>query len=391
MMRAVIVACMSPFILFLFMPVFANEDVFLQRIDIRGNRITREALIRSSLTLEEGKVYDLDMVIDEINRSRQNLEKTGLFTSVFFNDELDAENNLVLTVQLREKNYLHFGSTGYLGYEDKEFYSHTSLYLDYTNVHGNGSLFNLQIPFYRDYGFIARYAGKPEKIQYLVMLDVRYDYFYDEDIQKMIAGLGYHFSDRFLFGTDVHASRESLRQTSNATLSFVFFPYLRWGHATRYTTKQKKWHYIFFTPYVGLNLPDDPESDSSEFYGINSRLNMNWDILLQLVYSLNVYGSYQDGTVPNEYVVQSNIRGTYYDAYTGSYRLTVTNDFDFPWPTFKSIHLVPFLDCGLIGDDEVDFLLGGGVGLHWYTKYQDPFIFEVAYGTGLMVNLSKRF
>lgn len=45
----------------------------------------------------------------------------------------------------------------------------------------------------------------------------------------------------------------------------------------------------------------------------------------------------------------------------------------------------------MVGDDEVEFLLGGGIGLHWYTKYQDPFVFEVAYGSGLMINLSKNF
>ncbi len=390
-MRAIVAACIGLSILFRLIPVHATDDIHLERIDIKGNRVTREALIRSFLTLEEGQVYDLDGVIDEINRSRQNLEKTGLFTSVFFNDELDGENNLVLTVQLREKNYLHFGSTGYLGYEEKEFYSQASLYLDYTNIHGNGSLFYLEIPFYRDYGFIARYAGNTDKFQYQVGLDIRSDYFHDENIQKLIAGLGYRFSDRFLLGTDVHASRESPRQSSSTTLSFVFYPYLRWGYAMRYTVKQKKWHHIFFSPYVGLNFPSDPDSESSEFYGVDSRLSLNWDVLLQIVYTLNIYGSWQGGTVPNEYVVQSRIRGTYYDAHTGSYRLTVTNDFDFPWPTYNRIHLVPFLDYGLIGDNDVDFLLGGGVGLHWYTKYQDPFIFEISYGTGLMVNLTKRF
>ena len=189
-MRAIIAAYVGLFILCLLMPVNATEDIYLARIDIRGNRVTSEALIRSFLTLEEGQIYDLDRVIDEINRSRQNIEKTGLFTSVFFNDEIDGENNLVLTVQLREKNYLHFGLTGYLGYEEKEFYSQTSLYLDYTNLHGNGSLFYLEVPFYRDYGFITRYVGSPDKLQYLVGLDVRYNYFYDENVQKLIGGLG---------------------------------------------------------------------------------------------------------------------------------------------------------------------------------------------------------
>jgi outer membrane protein assembly factor BamA len=385
-------AAVTLFLLFSFLiPVIADDAIYLDRIAVEGNSVTREDLIRSLLTLQAGQIYDLDRVIDEINTSRQNLEKTGLFVSVFFNDELDDENNLALTVQVREKNYLYFGLAGYLGFEDKEFYSATSLYLDYTNVHGNGSLFYLEIPFYRDYGVIARYVGNPGRLQYKVGIDVRYDYFYDQDIQKLIAGLGYNFSERFLLGADIHSSRESPRLGSDSILSFVFFPYLRWGLDRRYVTKQKKWHNLFLTPYVGINVPNESDSDNTEFIGIDSRLSLNWDVLLQIVYSLNIYASFQEGTVSNEYKVESNIRGTYYDAHTGNYRLTFINNFDFPWPTYNRIHLVPFIDYGMIGDDEVEFLLGGGIGLHWYTKYQDPLVFEVAYGEKLMINLSKNF
>lgn len=372
-------------------PVFAEDEIHLLRIEVEGNDVTSEDFIRSMLTLQQGEVYDLDRIIDEINESRQNLEKTGLFGSVFFNDELDDENNLVLTVQVREKNYLHFGLSGYLGYEDKEVYSVSSLYLNYTNVGGNGSLFYLEVPFYRDYGVIARYMGNPGKFQYTLGLDVRYDYFYDENVQKLIAGLGYNLHERLLFGLDIQSSRESPVQSSDSTLSFVFYPYVRWGLARRYTEKQKKWHSLFLTPYAGITVPNRSDSGNTQFYGIDSRLSLNRDVLLQIVYSLNVYASYQDGTIPNEYTIKSNIRGSYYDAHTGSYRLTVINNFDFPWPSYNRIHLVPFLDYGIVGDDKADFLIGGGVGFNWYTKYQDPFVFEVAFGEGFMINLSKNF
>jgi outer membrane protein assembly factor BamA len=380
------------FLLFaLMIPLHADDAILLLRIDIVGNRVTDEDFIRSRLTLQPGDVYDLDSVIDEINKSRQNLEKTGLFSSVFFNDELDENNNLVLTLQVREENFLFFGLSGYLGYEDKEFYSVTSLYLDYRNIGGRGSLFNLEVPFYRDYGLIARYTGRPGKLQYTFGLDVRYDYFYDDNVQKLIAGTGYNFHERFLLGFDLHSSRESPAQSSESTLSFIFFPYFRWGYERRLSDKQKTWHSLFLTPYAGINVPSKGDLDASQFFGFDSRLSLNWDVLLQIVYALNVTASYQDGTVPNEYRVQSNVRGSFYDAHNGNYRLTVLNNFDFPWPTNNRIHLVPFLDYGLVGEEEVEFLIGGGLGLHWYTKYQDPFVFEVAYGEGLMINLSKNF
>jgi outer membrane protein assembly factor BamA len=389
-------AALSLPLLFLFflislIPAFSDDTIQLLRVEIEGNKVTSEDFIRSMITLQQGQVYDLDAIIDEINISRENLEKTGLFATVFFDDELDEENNLVITVRLREDYYFFFGLSGYFGYEDSEFYSSTSLYLNYINMGGLGSLFHLEVPFYRDYGVIVRYTGLPGKLQYMLGFDFRHDYFYDENVQKLTAGFGYNFHERFLLGLDVESNRESPVQSSESTLSFVFFPYIRWGLVSRYTEKQKKWHSLFFTPYAGINVPSQSGSHNTQFYGFDSRLSLNWDVLLQIVYTLNVHVSFQDGTIPNEYRVRSNIRGTYYDAHAGSYRLTVINNLDFPWPTDNRIHLVPFLDYGVVSDGEADFLLGGGLGLHWYTKYQDPLVFEVAYGEGLMINLSKNF
>ena len=118
-----------PFIIFLlvFSSLIADDDIiFLKQLTIKGNKRTRETYVRSFITLEEGKTYDLDTVIEEINESRSKLEGTELFTNIFFNDELDDENNLILTVQLREKNYLLFGPGGYFIYEDKVFYFNNS-------------------------------------------------------------------------------------------------------------------------------------------------------------------------------------------------------------------------------------------------------------------------
>jgi outer membrane protein assembly factor BamA len=391
---ALLFACLSLFLFVstLFADDASNDNIYLLRIDIKGNVVTSEAFIRSRLTLQPGKTYEIDTIIDEINRSRTNLEKTGLFANVFFNDELDEDNNLLLTIQIREKNYLLFGVGGYFGYEDSEFYSVTSLYVKHTNIGGTGDVFSLEVPVYRDYGVITRYAGYPGKIEYTLGLDVRYNYFYDENIQKLLAGLGYNVNRRFLIGLDIHSHRSSPADSADSTLSFVFLPNIRWGLAQRSNEKLKKWHSLYITPYAGVSVPGQSEHDTTQFYGIDGRLSLNWDVLLQIVYALNLHASYQDGTVPNEYRVTSNIRGSNPDFHSGTYRLTAINNVDFPLPTDNRIHFVPFLDYGLVGgDDETDFLIGGGIGLHWYTKFQDPFVFEVAYGEGFMINLSKNF
>jgi hypothetical protein len=369
-----------------------DDRIYLERIVITGNRVTKEWYIRDQLTLNERQFYDIDTVIDEINKSREHLEQTGLFTNVFFDDELDEANNLVLTVQLREKNYFQFGPSGYLGYENSEFYSVFSLYGKYTNLFGNSSFLDLEVPAYRDYGVIARMGKAPlESLRYLIGIDARYDYFYDEYVQKFIVGLGYGFAKNVLVGTDIHVSRESPKNSDASTISAVFFPYFRWGYDHRIHAKQKSWHSLQVKPYLGVNTRSETVENRKTFGGIDGRLSLNWDIVLQSVYSLNLYVSYQDGGVPNEYALKSNVRGTYYDAYRGSYLISFINNFDFPWPWNSSIHLIPFLDYGIIGDDEAEFLIGWGLSLHWYTRYQNPLVFELAYGKGLMLNLTKQF
>ncbi|MCK5568876.1 MAG: hypothetical protein KAJ15_04110, partial [Spirochaetes bacterium] len=95
-----------------------EENIFLKKLIIEGNSVTRESYVRSFITLKEGKIYKLDTIIDEINVSRENLERTNLFSSIFFDDELDEENNLTLTIRLKEKNYLLFGPDGYITYQN---------------------------------------------------------------------------------------------------------------------------------------------------------------------------------------------------------------------------------------------------------------------------------
>jgi hypothetical protein len=373
--------------------LLAKDDVYLLRIDIEGNQVTRTAFIRDLLTMRERTSYSFDEIIDEINRSRENLERTGLFSYVFFNDALDEQNNLTLTVQLRENNYLFFGLSGYLGYEDDEFHSVSSLYLDYTNLLGNASRLYLEVPFYRDYGIIARFNGRDGGLRYAVGIDARYDYFWDLYVQKFVLNLGYAFSEKFLLSTDIHVHRESPRGSELTNLSNIFLPFLQWGYVRRPNSKQRKWHSLRLRPYFGINLESIAESERSTFQGIFGRVSFNWDLFLKIVYSLDLYGEYQSGDVPFDYIIQSNIRGTYFDAYRGSYLVSARNNLDFPLPTNTNIRFVPLLDFGVIGDEAqgAEFLIGGGLGLHWYTRFQNPFVFEVAYGKGLMVNLTKRF
>jgi hypothetical protein len=231
-----------------------DEFINLKQIFIQGNRSTKESYIRSFLTIEEGKVYELDDLIDEISKSRENLERTQLFSSIFFNDQLDDFNNLTVTVQLREKNYIYFGLTGFMGFEDKEFYSTDALYIEHINLFGNSSRLYVETPFYRDYGIIVRYRGIVSPLLYVLGFEILDDDFFDQIIYNGSAGLGYEIGKETLIMLDIALNREKERENSSPQTSMVFLPSIEFGHIERFTTKIKKWSYFHIAPYIGYNL-----------------------------------------------------------------------------------------------------------------------------------------
>jgi hypothetical protein len=336
-----------------------DEFINLKQIFIQGNRSTKESYIRSFLTIEEGKVYELDDLIDEISKSRENLERTQLFSSIFFNDQLDDFNNLTVTVQLREKNYIYFGLTGFMGFEDKEFYSTDALYIEHINLFGNSSRLYVETPFYRDYGIIVRYRGIVSPLLYVLGFEILDDDFFDQIIYNGSAGLGYEIGKETLIMLDIALNREKERENSSPQTSMVFLPSIEFGHIERFTTKIKKWSYFHIAPYIGYNLETPAgTSDSDVFYGINTNLNFYRDLLLKIVLATRITLHYQDGGVPNKYLVSSGIRGTYFDAHTGDWLVSLSNELKIPWPFNERINFVPFFDAGLIGTPEADFLSG---------------------------------
>ena len=79
------------FILFFFITHISadTDNIYLRKIRIKGNKITKEQYVRQFITLEEGKTYDLDTILNEINLSRNNLEKTHLFSGIFLLSMVD--------------------------------------------------------------------------------------------------------------------------------------------------------------------------------------------------------------------------------------------------------------------------------------------------------------
>jgi hypothetical protein len=360
------------------------ETVLLRSIEVSGNRATSERYIRSFLEMEEGNRYGLEEIIDLINISRGRLERTGLFRNIFFDDELVEESRdlvLNLTVQVREKNYLHFGPSGYLGYGQKEWYAATSVYLEYTNLYGNGSLLWLEAPVYQDLGALVYTSNRFG----LVDLEAGYRFLNEEQgpvSHSILTRFGVFLTPRVKTGLGANLYLEKNASGEETDTYMALLPFFELGSRIRPDTTTRTWYYGSVTPVLAYGAGD--------FYGFSGEIAFYRDLFLKIIYVLELEGGYLTGDPPRGYLFDPGIRGTDPDDFPGEVLVNLTNEFRVPWPTYPQLVLVPFLDISVVGDDP-EFLLGGGIGMHLYTKFQDPLVVEIGFGKGIMLNFSRNF
>lgn len=358
-----------------------EETVLVTGISVSGNRVTSERYIRSLLALEAGRRYDFDQVIDLISLSRQRLEKTGLFTNIFFDDRLVEENgelHVELTVRVREKGYLRFGPSGHAGLQGGDLYADLSVYGEHVNLWGNGSRARVELALYQDLGVLLLTENRLGRGT--TTLSLGYEYL-DEDAPGTTSHLalaGVHASLSPLLGVGISGN---LYAADAASL--VLVPSLTVGSRAR-PDKEKSWFYGELAPVYGFN------QNREDFYGAWGEFALYRDLFLQLVYELDVRAGYLDGSPPERYRFTPHVRGTDPERVREDVLFSVTNELRFPWPTSPRVHLVPFFDFSVIGRDP-EVMMGGGLGVHWYTRFQDPLVLELAFGKGVMVNFSRYF
>ena len=373
--------------LFAFSPAPAvgqdDDKITLKRLQIEGNKVTDTGYILSHVTLQEGMSYDIDTLMDEINRSRENLERTALFTEVFFNDEFDEEGNLLLTIAVKEKNYLFFGLGGYTGYEEDEFYFRNSLYIAYKNLFGNSTMIYAEVPFYEDQGVKLHVQGGLNRARYELGLKYEHRASTNLDSIAFFPGFAYSLDQRLFIGASILVNNAAYN-------SFALYPYLELGSRDRFSRELKSWYFFKVSPYYGVNFLPEATGSDSNFYGVNAQFGYYRDLLLKVVYQLKVRAELQGGEIPYNLALESDARGNRFDAYAGDKKLSVTNEVHIPLPWEESVVIVPFIDLNLIGYITLEVLLGGGIGVHWYNRFQDPLVVEIAFGRGFMLNFQKR-
>jgi outer membrane protein assembly factor BamA len=356
----------------------AEDEILLKTLLVKGNLVTDTEYVLSYVTLKEGKTYDIDEIMDEINKSRENLEQTNLFSEIFFNDAFDEEDNLILTIELKEKNYFLFGPGGYAGYQDDAFYFRNSLYVSYINLFGNSTNLYVELPVYENQGLIFMLQGRLKNVRYDFDIDYQHISLTSQDSVSIMPGLAFELSKNFFIGSNF------LVNSANFD-SFALYPFLESGSRLRFPHDAKRWYYLIVSPYLGYNFT------GSTFYGMEARFNYYHDLLLRIIYQLKVKGAIQGGEVPHNLILSSDVRGTRFDSYSGDKWLSLTNEMHIPLPWDDAIVIVPFIDANIIGYTSVELLVGGGLGFHWYNLFQDPLVVEIAFGKGIMLNFQKRF
>ncbi len=77
-----------------------GDKVYIERINVRGNTITRDKVVRRELELDEGDLFNGS----KLKRSRENIIRLGYFEDVAFSTPRGSgDNQLVLNIDVKEK------------------------------------------------------------------------------------------------------------------------------------------------------------------------------------------------------------------------------------------------------------------------------------------------
>lgn len=122
--------------------VLKAQKVFVEKIVIEGNRLTREHLIRDQLMISEGDPYNPVLV----RRSIKNLRNLGLFESYIATDKRQGSSpdKIVLVLRVSERSF--FSIMGGVSYGKKQGIAGNAS-LGHRNIKGTGIAGQLQTVF----------------------------------------------------------------------------------------------------------------------------------------------------------------------------------------------------------------------------------------------------
>ncbi|RKX94775.1 MAG: hypothetical protein DRP84_06170 [Spirochaetes bacterium] len=356
------------------------DNVFLKKINVVGNRITKTSYILEKVTLEPGKTYDIDDLMDQMSIIKSDLLQTGLFENLYFDDQLDNNKNLILTIKVKEKNYLFLGPEGEIYYK-KSGNPDISVYLEYVNLLGLNNKIKVSFPIYENRGLFINYrSDNQRKLIFessVELKKLRSDPVITEDYLTTNFYLIYNgLSNFYNLGSGLTYNRY-------IDSAFILFPFIEFGSLKKPEDKDS-WLYSRELIDIGYGENNDL------IYGFSSNICYFKDLFLQIVFKIGVSFDYLDGDVPANLVLSNISRG--YPAYyiTGNKRISPKVELIIPLQWFPKLTISLFVDSDIIGYNNLRFIVGGGAGIRWFNRYQNPLIVDFAFGNGLEINFSKK-
>ena len=82
-----------------------SQNVFVESIQISGNKITKEDIIMRDVVINSNKFYDYDKLKKDINSTKNNLVNLKLFNFVEI-EEIKKSDTIIIIINLTERWYL---------------------------------------------------------------------------------------------------------------------------------------------------------------------------------------------------------------------------------------------------------------------------------------------
>ena len=359
--------------------ILRADTVFLKKISVEGNRITKTSYIMSKVNLKTGRTYNVDDLMEKMSEIKSKLLKTGLFEELYFDDQLDNNGNLNLIIKVKERNYLFFGPEGSL-YIKNNIYPDISVYLEYINLLGMNHDIKVSLPIYENRGIFINFMSDNQK-KFIIdssidVKKVKSDPIITKDYLTANIYFLYNLAQSYYLGSGILYNRYY-------GSSFIFYPLIKLGSTAR-PEEKSNWYYSENSLKIGYG------EDDKLIYGLSTELYYFRSLLLQIIFKTGISFDYLGGDVPKNLLLSNTARGYPSNYITGDKRISPKAELFVPLQWFPKLAISLFVDSDIIGYNNLKLIVGGGIGIRWFNKYQNPLIVDFAFGKGFEINLSKK-
>ena len=369
----------------------ADNEWVVEEVVVRGNTWTNKEVILREIGISQGDVLEEEVLLDQLLKGKDRLDRSGLFAEVFLDQEIVEEGKIKVIVEVRERWNIDIAPGGLYYLDSAGFKARGFLHVRDRNFLGYAQELNLKAHYLADYGLEvnwreSRLASSSWTLElgavYLVAN-------YQDRVDRLGGniGFGYTFSPDLKVGSRYRY--ESIKPRGGQAASSVagLYPYLKWGYNERPDPKERFWNLFVLESEVASSILGGGE----DYAKLKASYSFFRDLFLQIVAAMSLSGGVGYGNIPPYELFTAQVRG--WDAYamTGDISLSVSSELRVPIPFYQFLQVALFLDAGAVGKKDGlslgDTAVGGGVGLRWFNTLQNPLRLDVGWGRGVSLNI----